>query len=235
MQKALLIDENFLIQLKEIYSIIEQEPIFTLFTRDGAKYQFTSLDDFEKYYFDEEIECLLIENSQNGTNNILFKFHVTPHYIWNYNFTSICIYSVKNNSLDSILKEKILKLYKNHVKSDWLLGKLSWLFLSLNVCLLIIFIFNIKHIQNLSFLSEPINYIFIIGIFVGFYLSFIIKIIDKFICNKFFKPLVYYLGLQKNKWDNTLKLRDNIFWVIIVGIFISLVTPFIAKLLLIKI
>lgn len=231
--KSLLIDENFLIQIKNIYQIIGQEPTFTIFTKDYAKYKFNSVDDLIKYDFDADVELLVVENSQYNVNNILFKFQVRTHHILNYDSTSICKYSVEDNSFDSILKEKILKLYKNHVKSDWLIGKLSLQLLALIISILLFFMIIIIYFQDPESLSVPINPVFVICIFIGMLLPFVIRMIDRWVCNTFFKPIVYYLGFQKNKWDSTLKLRENIFWVIIIGIFISLVSTFISNKILI--
>lgn len=227
--KSLLIDEKLLIQIKDIYQIIGQKPTFTIFTKDNAKYKFSSVDDLIKYDFDEDVALLVVENLQYNVNNILFKFQIIPHYILNYASTSICKYSVEDNSFDSVLKEKILKMYKNHIKSDWLIGKLSLQLFTLILSILLLFIIMIIYFHNPSLLSVPINPIFIIGILVGILLSFVIRMIDRFICNTFFTPIVYYLGFQKNKWERILKLRENIFWVIIIGIVISLISTVITN------
>ena len=227
--KSLLIDETFLTQIKDIYATIGQKPIFTLITKCNAKYKFTSIEDFLKYDFNEDIEILIIENLNYSANNIFFKFEIKQHCILNYDCTSICKYTVEDNNFDSILKEKISKLYKTHVKSDWFIGKLSLLLFIMVISIIILGKFIIMSVSNHKMFSQPIDGLFVLGMFIGFFITISIRMIDKFICYKFFNPLVYYFGFQKNKWDRTLKLRENIFWVIIIGIVISLISTLIAN------
>lgn len=227
--KSLQIDEKFLKSIENIYKIIDENPSVTLITKDNAKYELYTLEGLLSYDFSEDVKTLIIENS-DLKNNILFIFEVIPHRLFNYKYTVICKYTIEDNNIDNILKDKILKLLSNNTKSDWFLGKYGIIFICLIILLMLLIIFaTIECIKNFTILNQPTSLLSLLGFFLGIFISFLTKPLDKIISDKFFKPIVYYLGYQKTKWDKTLKLRENIFWVIIIGIIVSIFATFITN------
>ncbi len=221
--KSLEIDEKFLEEIEEVYQIINETPMFTLITKGDAKYEFNSKEELLKYSFDEDIMSLVIDTDKfRKRNDIFFNFETNYNTILNYRYTAECKYKVENNELDSILKEKILKLYKNHTKSDWIIGKIGIVFITMIITFISMLIYLI--ISDVSIFEQSPNIIFFIGVVIGCYVYFLRKILDRKICDKFFTPIVYLFGFQKKKWERNLKLRGDIFWTIIMGIIISIIS-----------
>ncbi len=224
--KSLEIDEKFLTDIEDIYKTILKKPEYILKTKDNAEYQFNSKEELIKFSFDEDIISLDIDNTEfDIENNIKFNFRIWEGFIINYSQISECRYRISNNDLDSVLKDKILKLYKNNTKSDWAIGKYG-IFLPIIITLIILFIIYIivKCIMDSNFLKGDINIsrFLIVYSIISISLTFSQKL-DKIVCNKFFTPIVYMLGFQKKKWEKNLKLRENIFWGIIVSTMLSVI------------
>lgn len=224
--KSLEIDEKFFADIEDIYKTISKKPEYILKTKDNAEYQFNSKEELIKFSFDEDIISLDIDNNEfDRNNNIKFNFRIWEGALVNYSRISECKYRISNNNLDSVLKDKILKLYRNNTKSDWVIGKYG-IFLPIIIILIILFIIYIiaKCIIDSNFLKGDINVlVFLITYVIIANILIFREKLDKIICNKFFTPIVYMFGFQKKKWEKNLKLRENIFWGIIVSTMLSII------------
>lgn len=231
-KKPLKIDKDFLCSINEIFSILSLKPLYKISTVEKATYTYNDINLLLNYNFDEEISEFYIEplDRYSNDNKLEFSFRVEEGVFINYTKVSYCKYTITDDTMDANLKEKINNLYKNHSISNYFISQISFLFMiSLLVGILII-------IYSLSYYSkngeDNTLFLFLLLGFFFFMSSFALRPIDYKLSKKFFPPLLYYMGYQKQKWDRVEKLRSNIFWGIFVALIIGIVGGIVVSLIL---
>lgn len=187
-----------------------------------------------QYDFSNEIKILKIgRHDYTKKANLDIEFRVDYISIFTiYSTIAKTSYSTSDENIDIILKEKISQFYKKNKTHNWIVGKFG-LYCYLSVLILIIgVIVLIVDFINKNSISISIS----IGLLVYCILSwtglFLIRRLDTFICKKIFKPIIYYIGKEKDKSDKIDKIKSNIFWGVIVAVIVGIITTIICNIIL---
>lgn len=228
-KKSLKLDEDFFKEIDEIYNFLNMQPEYIIETKEKATYKYENTELLLKGKFDEEVLNLSIQPQQYDLKNkIYFYFEVYNGVIFNYDEVAICKYTIENDEKDVILRDKINKLYRNHTKTDWLIGKIGLSFI-IYILTFICSIYGMFLLINdkLKITTETNIYTNMYILSMSIITILLIKQFDTYMCKKIFSPIVYYLGYQKEKWNRMEKLRSNILWGILISLLVGIIGSYI--------
>ena len=232
--KSLIIDKESLIELNNLYTEIGTTAEYTILTENNINYTFDNLDELLQYNFSEPIKELKItRHDYTRKANLDIEFKVDYISIFTvYGTISEISYTTADENIDILLKEKILQFYKKNKTYNWIIGKFG-IYCYLAIIILIIGCsLLLKDWINHESISLPLTMSFLIYWIISIVAFNLIRKLDVVICKKFFNPIVYYIGKQKEKWDKIQKNKSNIFWGVIIAIAVGIVTTAISNLIL---
>lgn len=232
-KRALILDEEFFQKVDDIYGIIDNKPHYNVWTEQENNYQFETTEDFINYELNEKIVQLTIsEKIQNANSNRLkFNFGTDIGLVHRmYGQICECTYIVNNLEKEAILKESINQILKKKTQKDWLVGKIGiFNFVMLFFAIAIIIDYCINGIDIYKYSTNELIWRFVTGILLGpICLLFCISLNYR-ISRYFFNPLIFYLGIQKEKTDSINNLKHDILWGIIIAIIVGIITTIITN------
>lgn len=232
--KSLKIDKEALKELDNLYSEIGTQAEYSIVTEDNIHYTFDNLEELLQYDFSNEIKVLKIgRHDYTKKANLDIEFKVDYISIFTVYSTIVEIsYSTSDENIDILLKEKISQFYKKYATHNWIIGKFGiYCYLSILILIIAAIVLVVDFINNNS-ISIPISMGVIIYCIISWIGLFLIRRFDTFICKKLFKPIIYYIGKEKDKSDKVDKIKSNIFWGVIVAIIVGIITTIICNIIL---
>lgn len=232
--KSLKIDKEALKELDNLYSEIGTQAEYSIVTEDNIHYTFDNLEELLQYDFSNEIKVLKIgRHDYMKKANLDIEFKVDYISIFTVYSTIVEIsYSTSDENIDILLKEKISQFYKKYATHNWIIGKFGiYCYLSILILIIAAIVLVVDFINNNS-ISIPISMGVIIYCIISWIGLFLIRRFDTFICKKLFKPIIYYIGKEKDKSDKVDKIKSNIFWGVIVAIIVGIITTIICNIIL---
>ncbi len=232
--KSLKLDKEALKELDNLYSEIGTQAEYSIVTENNIHYNFDNLEELLQYDFSNEIKELKIRrHNYTKKANLDIEFKVDYISIFTVYSTIVEIsYSTSDENIDILLKEKISQFYKKYTTHNWIIGKFGiYCYLSILILIIGVIVLVVDFINNNS-ISIPISMGLIICCIVNWIGLFLIRKLDTFICKKIFKPIIYYIGKEKDKSDKIDKIKSNIFWGVIVAIIVGIITTIICNIIL---
>ena len=232
--KSLKIDEEALRELDNLYDETESKAIYSVETENNIHYNFNNLDEFLSHDFSSDIKKLKISRRDYSIkNNLDIEFEIdylSPFTV--YGTIAEISYSTSDENIDILLREKISQFYKKNSTFNWIIGKMGLFgYLSIFIVVVGVITLIIDYINNKSTSNFNLTVFFIVWL-IGFMLFSLIRKLDNIVCRKWFKPIIYYIGKQKEQWNKIAKTKSNIFWGIIIAIIVGIVTTAISNLIL---
>lgn len=232
--KSLKIDKDALKELDILYSEIGTNAEYSIVTENNIHYTFDNLEELLQYDFSNEIKTLKISrHDYTRKANLDIEFKVDYISVFTvYSTIAEISYSTFDENIDILLKEKISQFYKKYATRNWIVGKFGiYCYLAILILIIGAIILIVDFINNNS-ISVPITMGLIIYCMISWIGLFLIRKFDVFICKKIFKPIIYYIGKEKDKCDKIDKIKSNIFWGVIVAIVVGIITTIICNAIL---
>lgn len=229
--KSLKIDKDALFELDDLYKEIGATAEYSVLTEKNINYYFESLNELLEFDFCDEIKTLrLARRNYNQKANLDIILEVDYNSVLvTYGKIARISYATSDENIDIILNKKINEFYKKHKTYNWILGKLGLYLCFLATITCIVLFLNWKGLLSNNDYSVKSLYFFFYGILLGTIMYLIMFKVNEIICKKYFKPIEYYIGKQKEKTDKIDKIKSNIFWSVIVGLIVGIATTIICK------
>lgn len=229
--KSLLIDEDALKELDNLYTTIGTTAEYSLVTENNIYYTFDNLKELLQYDFLNDTKILKIyKHDYTRKANLDIEFEIDYKSTFFVYDTIVEIsYSTSDENTDIVLKEKILQFYRKHSTHNWIIGKMGLLgYFAILIFIMLVVMLAIVFINKIN-ISTPITMNFFISWIISFTMWFLIRKFDILMCKKLFKPIIYYINKQKDKWDKIQKIKSNIFWGVLVAIIVGIITTVICN------
>lgn len=229
-KSAVIVNDTFLKNIDSIISKYFIKPTYSAIILSGDSIEFDSLEELLNYEngLTEKIVSL---NIDYGYYNSIRISSMEDSYD-----SSILIFYITDDSDTKVLFDTEIKNEINKISTSKLYSFISSSSIS-RISFIIFLIFTMisivsyfyggqSSIKQLTILFNPLLYLaFVFAVFV--YLGILFGIRD--IIRKLFPSVVFYLGMEKERYNKIKDIRKNIFWCVIVAFILAVIVDVISS------
>lgn len=228
--KAIILNEE---RIQEMIKLLEKycDGIkIEIKTKRKSQILFESVEEFLQYdnYGNNKIDAMYIAGYKDSLKVIGIEFSqsLSPFIFISYEKTVECSYTFHCQEDEKLFIEEFNIFITKCKAPYWIMSKITPLGVVFWICASL----SLYGLFNDDFHMPGFKWSYLLIVFMLAVLCwFLLYAVDRYIINNVFPPIVFAIGEEIHRFEKYKNLRTNLFWVIIVGIIVGVITTIICN------